>query len=108
MYGKDLLAEIARSRKIPDEELPVFPRQPRKPKDPEREDRLKVLKKWREQEAGQYALDPGVLINNTALEAVAQAKPATAAELDQVTALKNWQKEELGESLLLTLTATDQ
>ena len=47
MYGEDLLAEIARGKKIPEEELPVFPRQPRKQKDPAREDRLKILKKWR-------------------------------------------------------------
>jgi ribonuclease D len=108
MYGKALLAEIARGKQLPEDELPVLPRQPRKPKDPAREDRLKFLKKWREQLACKYALDPGVLINNTALEAVAQAKPATDAELDQVTTLKNWQKAELGESLLRALAAADQ
>ncbi len=105
-YGKALLAEVARGKKIPEENLPVFPRQPRKPKDTVREDRLKVLKKWREKEAREYSLEPGVLINNAALEAVVLAKPETAAELDQVVGVKNWQKEELGEGLLHALANT--
>jgi ribonuclease D len=102
-YGKAVLAAIAKGKKIPEDELPLYPRLPRKQKDPASEDRLKVLKKWREKVAKQYVLDPGVLINNAALESVAQAKPTSFAELENVSGLKNWQKEELGEGLLRAL-----
>lgn len=103
-YGSALLTAVAKGRKIPEELLPLFPRLPRKPKDPGREDRIRVLKKWREQEAAEYALDPGVLINNAILEAVVMVKPSKPAELDKVSGLKNWQKEELGEGLLKALS----
>lgn len=103
-FGKVLLAEIARGKKITEENLPLFPRQPRKSKDPARENRFKALKKWRELEADKYDLSPGVLINNTALEALAQARPTTLKELNKISEIKNWQKEELGEGLLHALT----
>jgi len=99
-FGNALLAAVAKGRKIPEEELPIFPRQPRKLRDPAREDRFKALKKWREKEAVKYALDPGVLINNVALDALALANPQTAAELDKIVGLKKWQKAELGDGLL--------
>ncbi len=99
-FGNALLAAVAKGRKIPEEELPVFPRQARKLRDPAREDRFKVLKKWREKEAVKYALDPGVLINNFALDALAQANPQSAVELDKIAGLKKWQKAELVDGLL--------
>ena len=88
---------------IPEKELPNFPRQPRRAKDPGLEDRVKLLKKWRQKESARYALEPGVLINNAALEALALAKPQSTVELGEVVGLKNWQKKELGEGLLEVL-----
>lgn len=102
-YSKPLLKAVANAMKLPEDSLPYYPRLPRKAKDPQKEDRLKLLKQWREKEAAEYALDPGVLINNAALDAIAQAKPATVVDLNQVEGVKNWQKEELGESLLAAL-----
>ena len=64
------------------------------------QDRFKLLKKWRAQEALKYALDPGVLINNFALDALALENPQSRTELDKVSGLKKWQKAELGAGLL--------
>jgi ribonuclease D len=102
-YGSALLDAVARGRAIPEQELPHFPRAPRQPRDPAREDRFKLLKKWREQEAASYALAPGVLINNAVLDALAAAHPRSAAELERVVGLKRWQKAELGAGLLAVL-----
>ena len=106
--GSALLAAVAKGRNIPEEQLPNFPRLPRKPRDPAREDRFKVLRKWREKEAVKYALDPGVLINNFALDALAQANPQSAAELDKIVGLKQWQKAALGDGLLGVLSGRMQ
>jgi ribonuclease D len=99
-YGSELLAAVGEGLALPEDELPQFPRTPRKIKDPDLDERVKVLKQWRQQAATEYALDPGVLINNAALEALAQTCPRTPADLDRVAGLKNWQKEELGTGLL--------
>ena len=99
-FGRALLAAVARGRDLPEGELPLFPRLPRKERDQAREDRFKLLKKWRAQEALKYALDPGVLINNFALDALALENPQSRTELDKVSGLKKWQKAELGAGLL--------
>ncbi len=102
-YGDALLSAVGDGLAISDEKLPKFPRQLRRAKDPECEDRLKALKQWRQEAASAYALEPGVLINNAALDALAQVNPRTTAALDTVVGLKNWQKRELGAALLAIL-----
>ena len=99
-YGRAVLNAVREGLNIPEADLPKFPRPLRRVKDPSFDDRVKILKKWRQGEAAKYALEPGVLINNAALEAVALAKPQSMVALDEVVILKNWQKEELGGSLL--------
>ena len=105
-YGRTLLNAVREGLNTPEDELPQFPRQPRRTKDPDFEGQVKALKKWRQQAASEYALEPGVLINNAALEALASAKPQSATDLNEVVGLKNWQKEVLGEGLLSALAGT--
>lgn len=103
-YGRALMTAVRDGLATPEAELPQFPRLPRRGlKDPNIEERVKSLKKWRQDQAARLALDPGVLINNAALEALAAANPQSSEALDDVAGLKNWQKKELGESLLATL-----
>jgi ribonuclease D len=102
-HGKSLLAALDRGRLVPDDQLPIFPRQARRDKDPEAEKRLKKLKQWRADKASELQLDPGVLINNAMLEAVARLNPRSVIALDGIEAMKNWQKKELGEGLVGSL-----
>ncbi len=103
-YGRVLLAAVRAGMEIPEAELPKFPRQPRRAKDPGLEERVKKLKVWRQEAAAKYALEPGVLINNAGLEALASVDPRSVDVLDEVVGLKNWQKKELGKGLLGALT----
>lgn len=102
-YGRALLTAVRDGLETPEAELPQFPRQPRRAKDPGLEDKVKALKQWRQKTAAEYALEPGVLINNAALEALALVNPQSGADLDEVVGLKTWQKEALGEGLLSVL-----
>ena len=103
-YGASLLAAVQKGLDTPEAELPKFPRLPRRVKDPRFEDRVKALKKWRQEAALAYAIEPGVLINNAAIEALAELQPRTLDDLNQVAGLKNWQKEEFGARLLSALS----
>jgi ribonuclease D len=103
-YGRALLAAVRAGMETPEAELPKFPRQPRRAKDPGLEERVKKLKVWRQEAAAEYALEPGVLINNAGLEALASVEPRSVDALDEVVGLKNWQKKELGKGLLGALT----
>lgn len=99
--GKKLLAVIQKALAIPEAELPTFPRQAaRFQRDPKVDARFDALKKWRKAAAAELALDPGVLINNALLEELARVQPKTAADLEKITAMKNWQRRALGAGIL--------
>jgi ribonuclease D len=67
MYANPILKLITNALAIPLDELPRYPySRPRRISN-DTSDRFKVLKQWREQKAQELAIDPGVLINNTAL-----------------------------------------
>jgi ribonuclease D len=63
---------------------------------------------WREQKAADLEIDPGVLINNSALKTIAEANPQTHDDLDKIPILKNWQKKELGADILMTLSRPEK
>ena len=69
------------------------------------QERLKRLKSWRVQHSSLQGLEPGVLAPNWLLEAVADAHPASAAELDGITGMREWQKRLFGQELLQELAA---
>jgi ribonuclease D len=99
-YGRALLQVVATALEIPESELPVFPRGERRERDPAVERRLARLKEWRQKTAAELAMDPGIVINNAALEEVARRRPHTPEELATVPGLKDWQRRVLGEGLL--------
>lgn len=101
-YGAPLLAAVEGAHALPEGELPRYPKGPRQERDPQMESRFKRLKSWRQQKAAQLQLDPGVLINNATLEAVARRQPATTAELAELP-LKGWQRRALGDELIRAL-----
>ena len=102
-HGANLLQALERGGAIPDDQLPIFPRQPRRDKDPEAEKRLKKLKQYRTDKAAELQLDPGVLINNAMLETVARLNPATVDDLDRIETIKSWQRRVLGDGLVRSL-----
>ncbi len=102
-YAGKILFAVGEALDLPDDKLPSFPRTRRPEKDLALEERVKVLKEWRKAAAVGYELDPGVLINNAALEEIAKQQPKTAADLEKNQLLKNWQRKELGEGILTAL-----
>lgn len=102
-YANKLLAAVAEGKNLSDADLPHYPHRERKEKDPQAEKRLLKLKDWRKKAAAQLELDPGVLINNASLEALATKHPGSVDELEQAAILKNWQRKVLGEGIIKVL-----
>lgn len=105
-YGRVLLGAVGKALDMPREQWPVYPRGERRERDPALEERLKKLKTVRADMAGQLAMDPGILVNNAQLEALARECPVNAAQLGELGILKNWQREALGDQLLGALITT--
>lgn len=98
-YGRGILDAVARGLALPQNRLPHYPRLQRPVRDPQQEERLKRLKRWREARAGELGIDPGILANNTLLEALSEAAPVSEEGLKAVLIMKRWQRAEFGPEL---------
>jgi ribonuclease D len=101
--GAELLAAIERGVATPDSGIPRPERGPRIRPDAAYLERVERLKQVRNTEAPRLDLAPGVLCPNSSLESVARAEPTTKEELEQVSDMRRWQKEVLGDALLQAL-----
>ena len=99
-YGRGILEATARGMALPPDRLPSYPCPQRFVKDRRKEEMMKSLKKWREVRAGELGIEAGILVNNSMLEAVADAACRSEGGTPAVPAMKKWQKEAFGEELL--------
>ena len=96
----EAIAAIVRGNEVPEADLPRFAKSVRWDRDPDFDDRVAKLKTVRDAMAAHLDLDPGVLCSRDRMEAVARRKPATLEELAEVTELRRWQAEVLGEGFV--------
>lgn len=100
MYGDDLVEAIHSARLLPAADLPVYPRQKSRAMHPAIPDRIKALKNWRDKKARTLDIEPAVLLNKSAMTALATENPKESPSLTAMTELKGWQKNEFGEEIL--------
>lgn len=98
--SQEILSAIERGLRLPDDELPRFPRAPRWTRDPDFESRVSRLRTVRDAAAQRLDLEPGVLCSRERLEAIARKNPTTLEELAEIPEIRHWQVEEMGEAVL--------
>lgn len=103
--GEGILRAIERGNAVPAGKLPVYPRQERRKRGRLEDERLKALKEWRERTAAVLGIDTGVLANNALLERLAYEVPRTVADLGQIPAMRNWQRQEFGAALVALINS---
>jgi len=92
------LAAIRDGLSDPPVEIPRLRRRP--PFDPRVAESIDRLKKWRAGASGRLGLDPGLLLPQRLIVAIAAAFPASIAELRQVPGVHAWRCDEFGAELL--------
>ncbi|HEX6558632.1 MAG TPA: HRDC domain-containing protein [Longimicrobiales bacterium] len=103
--GRDLLEAVGRAARLPEAELPRFPRSPRRPPpDADFETRADTLRGVRDRAADELNLDRGFLMPRNQLEDIARVNPQSTAELLQVPGIRHWQIEATGERLIAALS----
>ncbi len=100
MYGKSIITIINKALKIPADQLPQYPRTHAPRISPDVSQRFKELKTWREKKARSLEINSGVLINNAALQSIAESNPKNINDLDAIPVLKSWQKKEMGNDIV--------
>ena len=103
MYGSDLIMVVAKTLKIPESELPVFPSQKHPVLPNGAPEKIKALKFWRASKANALGIDPGMLCNNALIMAIAVKNLGDSESLDTIKEMKNWQKQAFGSEIIKAL-----
>ncbi len=98
-----LLAAIRRGEAVPDDQLPRRPERVRVKWPRGTTQRIARLKAWRQRVSEKVNLEPGVLLPQRLIDALAADPPADAAGLEIFPGLRRWRAREFGDELLLAL-----
>ena len=99
-YGHRLLRKIQGTLALPEKDLPPYPREARPDWPSPVRHRIKVLKKWREQRAQEMKIEPGILMNNVLINALALKNPRSLKEMEEIPGLKGWFRAHFGREIL--------
>lgn len=100
MYGPLCQEAIIAALALPHGELPTYPKTRLPRKSPQVLERIESLKKMREKLSVSIGMEPGFLINNNLISALAFENPRTLPALEKMGALRNWQIEALGDEII--------
>jgi len=104
MYGTLCVDAVRSALDLPHKDLPSYPRVRMPRKTPKVLNRIDQLKKMREKASVSIGMEPGFLINNNMISAIALANPATKEELAQIESFRRWQILALGDDILTILS----
>ncbi|OGP51894.1 MAG: hypothetical protein A2Y79_08855 [Deltaproteobacteria bacterium RBG_13_43_22] len=103
-YGTLLLRGIHRALTVPEKDLPVYPQEARPDWPKAARNRIKALKNWRDRRAKELVMEPGILINNTLINALALKNTRSLKEMEDIPGLKRWVKDHFGREILAVQT----
>ena len=103
MYGTDLVVKVRNALKVPKNKLPVFPRKKAPAVESQVPKRVKAFKKWRDDKAKKWGLDPTLICSRTLMTAIAVRNPRRIEDLKTVTGIRGWQIKAFGENFVAIL-----
>ena len=89
--GRAILGGIGAALKIPETELPRYPKPESKSVEHDYNRNIKLLKKWRNEAAEKFDLEPPLLCTNAQIQLLFQASPENVSRLRKLGILKKWQ-----------------
>ncbi|MGD8763488.1 MAG: ribonuclease D, partial [Desulfobacteraceae bacterium] len=75
MYGQNLLTAIQAALRLPEDDLPDYPRKKVQTVKPDVGKRTRTLKTWRDEQAKKMDIDPALLLTNVQINAIALQQP---------------------------------
>ena len=100
MYGNMVVETVNAVLTEPGSSLPVYPRTRTRSLKVSEQNRIKVLKEWRDKKAEELDIDPSLVLNKALITAIAIRKPATPSDLEEIKEMKKWQFQEFGAHIM--------
>ncbi len=103
MYGDLCVDAVARAMQLQHRDLPSYPKTRRPRRDERVQERIERLKRLREKLSTRMVIEPGFLLNNAVISAVALENPSTLEDLLNIENIRHWQVEAIGEDVMSSL-----
>ena len=100
MYGRQVLGAINGALIIPSKKLPVYPRRKAPRVSGAAAERVKSLRKWRDGQAKELAMDPSLILTKSLISTLAVQRPMKLSDLSRIKEIKKWQISEFGRELV--------
>ena len=97
--GRSILTKIDESSKLPENELPIFPRNAGQKISSEILKKVKILKVWREKKAKGMGVDPSLVCTNNQIHSLAFAHPKIRKDLEDIDTIRVWQRRLFGREI---------
>lgn len=105
-WGEAVVEAVAGALGLRPDEWPALTERPRPPSLPGVvRRRIEALRRWRATAAQAAGLDPGLLLPNRLIRAIAEAAPAGPEALARVEGVRRWRVEAYGASILAAMRA---
>jgi ribonuclease D len=99
-YGKAIVAAVKEGRKGPLPDLPEPTPRLSNGVDKATQERYESLRRWRSQTAQDRGVDTDIVFSNSTLLAIAQRRPRTASELEEIAEIGPWKAKTYAPSVL--------
>ena len=106
LWGEAILEAIARARALPEDALPRPEGRPRTRLPGAANRRIEALRQWRTAAVLRLGLEPGLLLPNRLIGAIAEASPGDLAGLAAVPGMRRWRVETFGGEIVEALAGT--
>jgi len=106
MLGRSILKNIGEAIKLPENELPIFPRHAGERISAKMSKKVKTLKVWREQKAKEMDIDPSLICTNSQIHSLARAHPKRRKDLEDIDTIRAWQRRLFGSEICYLLKDT--
>jgi len=103
MLGHSILKKTDESAKLPEDKLPVFPKNTGERISAEMSKKVKTLKVWREQKAKEMDIDPSLVCTNSQIHSLARAHPKRRKDLEEIDTIRAWQRRLFGRDICYLL-----
>jgi len=105
ILGSSILKKIQIAMEIPENKLPVFPKEKRQKLSVMVLRKINALKEWRERHGKKIGLDPSIICPNSLIQAIALMNPCSPEQLKGLSEIKKWQINLFGEEICALLTS---
>jgi ribonuclease D len=103
--GRPILKMVQAAMVIPEDSLPLFPKEKRSKPGAMTLKKINALKKWRDRYGKKIGLDPSIICTNSLIQLIVECNPSSLDDLKALGEMRRWQIDLFGKEILDLLSS---